>query len=301
LRIFLSRPYGIIEEENPVFISLFDTAERIIMASVTLNGVSLFYEEKGNLKSPKSVFFLNGVMASTSSWALQVPVFEKLGFRIVLHDFRGQLKSDKPQGPYTFKQHAQDTVDLMDHLGIQSAHIVGTSYGGEVAMKMAIDHPSRVQSLCLIDSVSELDSVLSAFVYGWKDAAQTKDGERFFKLMMPSIYSDTFIKNNQDMLEKRTLAMKTMAPSYFEGQIALYDTFLNDVTMTSDLPKIKCPALVIVGENDILKPRKFSQIMVDGIKNAEFLMIPDCGHVTIFEKPDALNSALLGFILKQTV
>ncbi len=271
------------------------------MALVTLNGITLFYEEKGNLKSPNSVFFLNGVMASTSSWALQVPIFEKLGFRIVLHDFRGQLKSDKPNGPYTFNQHAQDTVDLMDYLGISAAHIVGTSYGGEVAMKMAIDHPSRVQSLCLIDSVSELDSVLSAFVYGWKDAAQTQDGERFFKLMMPSIYSNTFIKNNQEMLEKRTQAMKTMAPSYFEGQIALYDTFLNDVTMTSDLPKIKCPALVIVGENDILKPRKFSQIMVDGIKNAEFLMVPDCGHVTIFEKPDALNSALLGFILKQTV
>ena len=271
------------------------------MATVNLNGISLYYEEKGDLKSPKIVFFLNGVMASTSSWVYQVPVFEKLGFRIVLHDFRGQLKSDKPQGPYTFKQHALDTVALMDHLNIKAAHVVGTSYGGEVAMKMAIDHPDRVQSLSLIDSVSELDSVLSAFVFGWKDAAQTKDGERFFKLMMPSIYSDTFIKNNKEMLDKRTQAMKTMAPSYFEGQITLYDTFLNDVTMTADLPKIVCPALVIVGENDILKPRKFSQIMVDGIKNSEFLIIPDCGHVTIFEKPEALNSALLGFILKQSV
>ena len=271
------------------------------MATVNLNGISLYYEEKGDLKSPKIVFFLNGVMASTSSWALQVPVFEKLGFHIVLHDFRGQLKSDKPQGPYTFKQHALDTVALMDHLNIKAAHVVGTSYGGEVAMKMAIDHPDRVQSLCLIDSVSELDSVLSAFVFGWKDAAQTKDGERFFKLMMPSIYSDTFIKNNKEMLDKRTQAMKTMAPSYFEGQINLYETFLNVVKMTADLPKISCQALVIVGENDILKPRKFSQIMVDGIKNSEFLIIPDCGHVTIFEKPEALNSALLGFILKQSV
>lgn len=269
------------------------------MATLQLNGISLFYEEKGKLDSEKTILFLNGVMASTSSWANQIPVFEKLGFHLVLHDFRGQLKSDKPIGPYSFKQHALDAIALMDHLNIKSAHLIGTSYGGEVAMKMAIDHPSRVQSLSLIDSVSELDAVLSAFVYGWKEAAQTKDGERFFKLMLPSIYSDTFIKNNAEMLEKRSQAMKTMAESYFDGQIALYDTFLNDVTMTSDLHKIHCPALVIVGENDILKPRKFSQIMVDGIKNAEFLIIPDCGHVTIFEKPDALNSALLGFIVKQ--
>ncbi len=269
------------------------------MAIASINGIHLYYEEKGNLESEKVILFLNGVMATTSSWNLQVPMFEKLGFRILLHDFRGQLKSDKPKGPYTFHQHVLDVVALMDLHHIKSAHVVGTSYGGEVAMKMAIEQPSRVKSLAIIDSVSELDTVLSAFVYGWKDAAKSNDGERFFKLMMPSIYSDTFIKNNVDMLNKRTQAMKTMPASYFEGQIELYDTFLNDVTMTSELDKIECPTLVVCGENDILKPRKFSQIIADGIKNSEYLIIPDCGHVTIFEKSDALNSALLGFIIKQ--
>ncbi len=271
------------------------------MAIAQINGISLFYEEKGNPTSDKVVLFLNGVMASTSSWSFQIPVFEKLGFRIVLQDFRGQLKSDKPQGPYTFKQHACDTIALMDLLHIDKAHLIGTSYGGEVAMRLAIDHPTRIQSIAVIDSVSELDTVLSAFVYGWIDAAKSNDGERFFKLMMPSIYSDTFIRNNQDMLSRRTQAMKSTAPSYFEGQITLYETFLKDVTMTSELKNISCPTLVVCGENDILKPRKFSQIIVDEIKNAEYLIIPDCGHVTIFEKPDVLNSALLGFVLKQGV
>lgn len=269
------------------------------MSTALINGITLYYEEKGNLNSDKVVFFLNGVMASTSSWSLQWPVFERLGYRIVLHDFRGQLKSDKPDGPYTFAQHALDLVALMDHLDIPKAHLIGTSYGGEVAMKTAIDHPYRVQSLSIIDSVSELDEVLKGFVTGWIDAARPKDGVRFFNLMMPSIYSDTFIQNNREMLNKRTEAMKTMAPSYFDGQITLYETFLNDVTMTSDLPKISCPALVVCGETDILKPRKFSEIIAKNIKNAELLIIPDCGHVTIFEKPDALNSALAGFIIKQ--
>lgn len=276
-----------------------DSIKEATMATAFINGFNLYYEEKGNLESEKVILFLNGVMASTSSWNLQLPVFEKQGFRILLHDFRGQLKSDKPKGPYSFKQHALDAITLMDQLHIKSAHLIGTSYGGEVAMRMAIDHPSRVNSIAIIDSVSELDSVLASFVYGWKDAAETKDGERFFRLMLPSIYSDTFIKKNTEMLNKRTQAMKTMPDSYFEGQIELYDTFLNDVTMTEDLPKITCPALVICGENDILKPRKFSQIIADGIKNTEYLIIPDCGHVTIFEKPEALNSVLLGFIVKQ--
>ena len=270
------------------------------MATALINGINVFYEEKGNPHSKNVVLFLNGVMASTSSWNFQVPVFEKLDFRIVLHDFRGQLKSDKPLGPYSFKQHALDTIALMDQLNIDSAHLIGTSYGGEVAMKTAIEHPNRVKSLSIIDSVSELDAVLTTFVSGWKAIAQTKDGERFFKQMLPSIYSDTYLRNNAEMLAQRAKAMNTMPASYLEGQIALYDTFIGDVTMTSDLTKINCPTLVVCGENDILKPRKFSQIIVDQIKNSEFLIIPDCGHVTIFEKPDALNSALLGFIIKQS-
>ncbi len=269
------------------------------MSTASINGVSLFYEEKGNLSSEKVVFFLNGVMASTSSWNLQVPVFEKLGYHIILHDFRGQLRSEKPQGPYTFKQHAEDTIALMDHLKIPKAHLIGTSYGGEVALKTALEHQNRVQSLSIIDSVSELDEVLRIFVYGWIDAASEKNGERFFKLMMPSIYSDTFIKNNQEMLKRRTQAMASIDPTYFDGQITLYETFINDVYMSDELHKITCPTLIICGGNDILKPRKFSKIISDLIKNSEYLLIPDCGHVTIFEKPNELNTALLGFIIKQ--
>jgi 3-oxoadipate enol-lactonase len=269
------------------------------MSILKVNDVNIFYEEKGDSTSKNVVFFLNGVMASTSSWSLQVPVFEKLGFRIVLHDFRGQLRSDKPQGSTTFKQHALDVISLMDHLGIEKAHMIGTSYGGEVALKLAIEHPKRVHSISIIDSVSELDEVLSAFVYGWIDAARLKDGERFFRIMMPSIYSDTFIKNNRAMLDKRIEAMKSIDPSYFEGQINLYKTFLEDVTMTQDLHLIQCPSLIVCGENDILKPKKFSKIIADEIKGSEFILIPDCGHVTIFEKPNELNSALLGFVMKQ--
>jgi len=177
--------------------------------------------------------------------------------------------------------------------------LIGTSYGGEVALKTALEAPNRVQSLSIIDSVSELDEVLRSFVYGWIDAANEKNGERFFKLMMPSIYSNTFIKNNREMLERRTQAMKAIDPTYFDGQITLYETFINDVTMTQELHKIQSPTLVICGENDILKPRKFSKIIADSIQHSEYLLIPDCGHVTIFEKPNELNSALLGFVLKQ--
>ena len=262
------------------------------------SSIDLFYEVKGNPDASVTVLFLNGVMASTSSWVNQLPPFEASGFKIVLHDFRGQLKSSKPKGPTTFAHHANDVMALMDHLGIESAHLIGTSYGGEVGMRCAIDHPKRVLSLSVIDSVSELDDPLRATVNDWKEAANTRHGETFFQRMMGSIYSPGFIAKNGDMLAQRAKAMNAIGSDYFDGQITLYDTFLNDVTMTSELPRIQCPTLILCGALDTLKPVKFSAILAQAIPHAEYLILPDCGHVAIFEKPNELNSALLGFILK---
>jgi 3-oxoadipate enol-lactonase len=86
-------------------------------------------------------------------------------------------------------------------------------------------------------------------------------------------------------------------PAFFDGQVALYETFAT-INMTADLPKIKCPTLVVCGQDDILKPVKFSKIISDAIANSEFALVPDCGHACLLEKPAVLNSLLLGFVAK---
>jgi len=239
-------------------------------------------------------------MASANSGFLQWPVFEKLGYKIILHDFKGQTLSDKPEGTYTFKEHAAEAKALFEHLGVSKVHLIGTSYGGEVAMRMAVDYPDMIKSVSIIDSVSELDDVLKLFVRYWKDLAARGDGPSFFWGMTPSIYSNGFISRNMAMLTQRAQALSSISPDYFKGQISLYDTFEQDVYITDELPKIKCPALVVCGENDLLKPPKFSKLIAENIPNSEYVVIPDCGHVTIFEKPEALNSLLLGFVLKNS-
>lgn len=271
------------------------------MATKKVNGVNLYYEIHGTAGEKGDIVFLNGVMASASSWLEQAKPFVKLGYRVLLHDFRGQLKSEKPEGPYSFKLHAEDTIALMTVLGFNQAHFIGTSYGGEVAMKTAMLFPEQVLSLSIIDSVSELDEVLTGFVLGWKAIASLKQGELFFNTMLPSLYYHDYLVANKALLEKRAKGFNEIPEDYLEGQITLYDTFIADVNMTEELHKIKCPALVVCGVNDILKPLKFSEIIARGIENAEFITIPNCGHVTFYEKPDALNSALIGFVLKQSL
>ena len=97
------------------------------MAEFQVNGTTLFYEVLGNPEGKETIAFLNGVMASTSSWMMLTPIFEKLGFRIILHDFKGQLKSGKPEGPYTFDEHCAEAKALFEYLGVEKLHLVGTS------------------------------------------------------------------------------------------------------------------------------------------------------------------------------
>jgi 3-oxoadipate enol-lactonase len=248
-----------------------------------INNLELFVEDLGN-PNGEVILFLNGVMASTNSWYTIMKPFVKSGYRIVLHDFKGQLKSDKPEGKYTFEQHAKETIEILKKLNIKTAHFVGTSYGGEVALNIGFRFPEVVKSLVIIDSVSETNKEMVDEINSWINLCEKKDGYNFFLGMAKSIYGPTFMKENKTFLEQRAEATRHVDPSYLDGQIILYKTFINDVYMTNRLNEIKAPTLIICGMDDILKPPKFSKIIQDEIKGSELVLLEDCGHVAIFEK-----------------
>ena len=271
------------------------------MPTRNIHNCNLFYEDLGNRNAKETIAFLNGVMASTNSWEkIYLPAIEK-GYRVILHDFMGQMKSDKPDREYSFAEHAVMTIELLESLEAKNVHFVGTSYGGEIALKLAIMFPQYPQSLTIIDSVSELDEVLIGFVESWKILIDNCNGEDFFKAVIPSIYGAKYIKANKESLMQRAHLFNKLEDSYpgfFQGQKKLYATFLSDAYQSEYLKEIQCPTLVICGKDDILKPPKFSRIIAQGIKNAELLLLPDCGHVAVFEKPEEITEATLRFIQK---
>ncbi|RSK28369.1 alpha/beta fold hydrolase [Bacillus sp. HMF5848] len=268
------------------------------MAFFRVNGYDLYYELLGDQDANECVMFFNGVMTTTASWALYYPLFEKQ-YKVLLHDFKGQMKSDKPLGPYSFQEHASDAMALMKELGIERAHFIGTSYGAQVALRCAIENPEVVQSLVIIDGTSEIDETTKLFVQGWRELAKQGIGEKFFWGAVPSLYGSEFVEANLEFLHERATMLNQIEADYFKGQMALYDTFINDSKVTEELHKVTCPTLVVYGEEDILTPRKFSEIIVEHIPQAEFAVIPGSGHVTIFEKPNIIQSLMLGFVMKQ--
>jgi pimeloyl-ACP methyl ester carboxylesterase len=115
----------------------------------TFHGLSIHYQQMGH--GPDLVM-IHGLFANLAFWYFSVLPALVRDFRVTVYDLRGHGYSDIPRFGYTSSDLAADLHDLLDHLGIEWAHIVGHSYGATVALHHAVAHPERVRSLTLADA-----------------------------------------------------------------------------------------------------------------------------------------------------
>lgn len=208
---------------------------------------------------------------------------------------RGQGQSEHPEGEYSLDLHARDLVALMDALGIGKAHLVGTSYGGELNLVMGILFPERCRSLTIICSVSHSGPLSAAMVERWRIAARLGDGPAFFRLIYADVYSENFLANRPDLLPMAEQRYATLDLAAAGRLIESYQR----LDVTADLGKIAVPSCIVSAELDLLKPRQYGELLHTSIAGSEFHLIPDCGHVAVLEKAAEVNTIILGFLAKQ--
>ncbi|OHD20647.1 MAG: hypothetical protein A2Y38_19175 [Spirochaetes bacterium GWB1_59_5] len=262
------------------------------MARATIDGTGIEYALEG--AGPETVALLNGIAMTIAHWKPVAARLVAAGYRVLTHDMRGQLLSDRPDEAYTLETHARDLAALFGQLGIDKAHIVGTSYGAEVALTFARDFSAAALSVVSIDGVTEYDAVLGAAVESWKAAALC-DPRVFYKVILPWNYSAAYIAAHAELLAKREDAVASLPRGYFEAFGRLCDAFLA-IDLTKDLKNILCPCLALVADQDILKHRLYSSIIADGVAGARYEEILAAGHAVVIERPDALADSLLRFL-----
>ena len=262
------------------------------MPKAKVDGISIHYELSGD--GSEVVVLLNGIAMSVGNWSPVVEAIVASGRRVLCHDFRGQMLSERGAGPYSLRAHAEDLASLMRGLGIEIAHIVGTSYGGEVALEFALAHPAMTTSLSVIDSVSYADPMLVAAVEGWK-ACALADPVAFYRSIIAGNYSAEYIGENKAELAKREKAIASLSRQWFEDFAGLCDAFLA-IDLRGRLGPIAAPTLVVWAEKDILKGESYSRAIAAEIEGARLLCIPGSGHAVAMERPTALAETLLDFI-----
>ncbi|THB72306.1 MAG: alpha/beta hydrolase [Gammaproteobacteria bacterium] len=290
------------------------------MNTIKINGFNCRYELSGNLQSSETVIFVNAIASYIESWNPVRQVLEQ-DYKLLGYDLRGQWFSEVTHDePYTFALMVEDLNALMEEFGIESAHIVSTSIGGEIAQLFEVTYPHKVKSLSLIATVSEINSLLVHQVVRWREAANfaveqitvtdnddevRRDvGRKFLQTLIPDIYANSFIENNEAMIKEKTAAFQTVCTKdFFQGQVYLCDMFFglkDKEKLTSILPDIKAPSLVVAGEEDMIKPAKYSKIIADGIPNSRLKILKEAGHALLIERPDELAGLVKDFVYEHS-
>ncbi len=258
--------------------------------------VELYFEVDG--AGSQTVALINGIAMTVDSWQPIRRRFSEHGYRCLLHDCRGQLRSEKPtDGRYTMEQHVADFVGLLDALDLKRVHVVGTSYGSEVGMLFACTHPERTETLTVIAGVSELDDLMRTVARSWTIAADC-GAVPFYRCMLPWTYSSDYLAANHQLLLAREEAMTRLPPDYFAAFKRLVEAFLH-FDITAELQRIVCPTLVISAERDLVKGPRYGQIIHDRVAGSEFIVIPGAGHAVVLEQPELVAKHTIDFIDRQ--
>lgn len=263
----------------------------------THDGLELYYEEHGQ---GTPVVFLGGIMMNTASWAQHVPVLAR-HVRLILLDLRDQGRSDKMRADYPLDIHVPDVIELLDTMNLPSAHLMGLSYGGQVAQRVALAHPDRVHTLILANSNHYIPNHLAEIGRAWEVAAEIGDGERFFQLAVPFIYSSAFYEQHLDMLRQRQAMFKSLlTKEWFEGFRRLCRSTEGAALTEEELGRIAMPTLLIGADEDIITPLRLMEEMHRAIPNCEFISVPRTGHGAFLERVAEFLTIVLGFLAKHS-
>jgi 2-succinyl-6-hydroxy-2,4-cyclohexadiene-1-carboxylate synthase len=273
------------------------------MPFVRLNGIRLWYEEFG---SGPTLILTHGFAGPGHP-----PIIEDFGerYRVVIYDVRGHGCTEAPAGPaaYSLPIFAADLAALMAHLGIDTAHIGGVSFGGMISAQFACDYPERLRSVLLCDTlagnakgddpaavekerfVADAFSRMARIVekYGVAELVR-RENEHRHTADPYAIFSEMPL-DEQD--EKNALKERNMTDA---GFVNAARAVVARPDLTSRTPQIRVPVLVSCGEWDLFYPCAVRDARI--IPGSRFVTIRGAAHSTPDFRPLLWKRAVLDFL-----
>jgi len=253
-----------------------------------LPGVRIWYKDTGGSGVP--VVFLHAATGSSRVWEYQLPVFTATGYRVVAYDRRGFGRSVIDPTGVQPGTGADDLQALVNHLGIDRFHLVGTAAGGGVALDFAVSFPQRLRSLVVANAVG-----------GVEDEDYLELGRRIrptpqFNALPPDFreLGPSYRAANPGGTERWLELERT---SRAEGSPPPAQTMRNRISFAS-LEGIKVPTLLLTGDADLYAPPAVLRLFAARIKNSESVIVPEAGHSAYWEQPEIFNRTVLEFVRK---
>jgi pimeloyl-ACP methyl ester carboxylesterase len=285
-------------EERPVASDLgqADAGAGGVMRLAAVDGVTLAYEVRG--KGEPVIFIHGALIADTFRLLLAEPALADR-YQLIVYHRRGYAGSTHPAEPISVSQHAADCRALLRHLGIERAHVVGHSYGGAVALQLALDFPDVVQSLALLEAAF----FGGAAAQGYQDAlakVQRRYHEASPEVVVDEFFQPRFGAGYRASLEKAL-------PGGFAQAVADAGTFF-DLEIPglrawafgeAELRRIDRPVLAVLGaRSNALWPRfgETHRVLLVTLPDAEGFVLPGANHALQLQNPRGMADALAAFL-----
>lgn len=266
-----------------------------------IDGARVHYQEAGSPDAPPLIL-VHGFCASTHVWRFVFLPLAENGFRVIVPDLIGFGFSDKPRsGAYTFEAQARMIIRLMDHLGLEQATLVGSSYGGAVSATCALDYASRVSRLVLIGAVSNDEPVrqplarlvtapvvgdlVTPFMVDSRRLSRWRQKKKIYATSSPLVYDEERLKAHHRPLRAAS------------AHRAVLRTLRNwsAVRIEQEAHRIKQPALLVWGENDTEIPLQHGERLQETMPDARLVVFRHCGHLPQEEYPQEFVEVVTEF------
>ena len=259
---------------------------------VLLNNTQIAYSDHG-IGLP--VIFLHAFPLNRTMWEGDIAaLLDEQRYRLVALDWRGFGESDVTGEITTMDILAGDVVALMDHLGIEQAVLCGLSMGGYVAFACWRQYAQRIGGLILADTRPSADTPeTQANRENVARLAETQGITAVADLQLPRLISD-YTRQHDPLVETRIRQMmNTATPS---GIAAASRGMARRADSSDLLAGISCPTAVITGQQDAIIPLSESQAYAERIPGAQFVTIPNAGHLSNLEQPDTFLATISSFL-----
>ena len=259
-----------------------------------VNGVEIAWEERG---TGIPIVFVSGTGVGGGVWSKwQVPHFSEK-YRCITFDLRGTGRSSAPSDGYSVRAFAEDCVALCESLGVEKAHFVGMSLGSAIIQEVAISYPNLVLSATLLStwSCTRNEPHIKFWFESRLATLQSGDMDLFRKSSF-WMFEPSTIEENLDLFNEINSIFK--ANSTEQPIHAYIGHFMADLghDSSSRLNQVKCPTLVLYGEEDLITLPKYNLRVSEIIEGSIAISFKDAGHFLWLERGEEVNNVIDEFL-----
>ena len=259
--------------------------------NIDLQKGAVLHRVRSGPRGSSTILLIHPLGYDLTYWSAQIDALQPL-YDVVAIDLPGHGLSAGSPADCDLSSISERLAGIIKSLGKGAVHVVGISVGGMIAQTLALAHPERVRSLCLIGTASTFPEAVRAAMIARAEAVEQGGMAAVLQSSLQRWFTERTRTSRPELIERVTRTLLADDPTVHAAMWRAIAAF----GVHERLGEISCPTLVLVGDQDPSTPPAMTEVLAEGIPGARMAVLADTSHIAILESPVAVNEQLLGFL-----